>query len=184
MKVDLVVIHDMEAPEREKTARNVAYWFAGKDAPQASAHYCIDATEIIQCVREVDVAWHAPGANHNGLGLEHAGYAAQTENEWSDVYSSAMLKLSAALVARICLRWDIPIVFCPAPILKLPGARGITTHKAITDGLNGGKGHTDPGPNFPMMKYIEWVKEEYEALLPAAAPEVGITGDEDTTPNS
>lgn len=173
--IDLIVIHDMEAPEREKTAATVAAWFGSDNAPQASAHYCVDDKEIVQCVREEDVAWHAPGANHNGIGIEHAGYASQTANDWADEYSTAMLKRSAELVARLCLRWDIPVVFCPDAILKLPGARGITTHKAITDGLNGGKGHWDPGPNFPMTQFLDWVREAREALLPFAAQEEGAS---------
>ena len=73
--IDLLVIHTMEAPEKPDTAENVAKWFAGSTAPQASAHYCIDADSIVQCVQDRDVAWHAPGANHNGLGFEHAGTA-------------------------------------------------------------------------------------------------------------
>ena len=84
--IDLLVIHTMEAPEKPDTAENVARWFAGSTAPQASAHYCIDDDSIVQCVHDKDVAWHAPGANHNGLGFEHAGFAAQAPKDWQDAY--------------------------------------------------------------------------------------------------
>ena len=77
--IDVLVIHTMESPEKPDTAESVAHWFAGSTAPQASAHYCIDDNSIVQCVHDADVAWHAPGANHNGLGFEHAGRAAQTQ---------------------------------------------------------------------------------------------------------
>ena len=66
--IDVIVIHTMESPEKPDTAESVAAWFAAATAPQASAHYCIDANSIVECVRDTDVAWHAPGANHNGLG--------------------------------------------------------------------------------------------------------------------
>ena len=75
--IDVLVIHTMESPEKPDTAESVANWFGGATAPEASAHYCIDSDSIVQCVHDEDVAWHAPGANHNGLGFEHAGRAAQ-----------------------------------------------------------------------------------------------------------
>ena len=34
--IDLLVIHTMEAPEKPTTAENVANWFAGSSAPQAT----------------------------------------------------------------------------------------------------------------------------------------------------
>src|SRR5688572_13889549 len=85
-QIDLVVLHDMEAPEKPATAENIASWFAGPNAPRASAHWCFDSNSAVRCVADKDVAWHAPGANHNGLGYEMAGYARQTGAEWLDPY--------------------------------------------------------------------------------------------------
>lgn len=155
-KVDLVVIHDMEHPETPNTAVDVAHWFAGPTAPQASAHYCIDNAAIVGCVREKDVAWHAPGANSNGIGLEHAGYANQTAADWADPYSAAMLAISAQLVHDICTRWNIPMRYVDAVALAA-GQRGITTHLQVTNWQKTPGGHTDPGPNFPMDQYIQMV---------------------------
>lgn len=155
-RVDLIVLHSMEAPEKGSTAENVARWFASENAPKASAHFCIDSDSIVECVAEHDIAWHAPGANHNGIGIEHAGYAKQSREEWGDEFSRAMLELSAQLCAYLCARYRIPPVFVSAEGLRL-GERGITTHKAVTDGLNAGKGHWDPGPGFPIDDYISRV---------------------------
>src|SRR6476469_11249703 len=88
--IDVIVIQTMESPEKPDTAESVAAWFAGSSAPQASAHYCIDANSVVECVRDTDVAWHAPGANHNGIGLEHAGRAAQSAADWNDEYSTKL----------------------------------------------------------------------------------------------
>ena len=75
LQVDLVVLHSMEAPEVGDRARQVARWFARPCAradcmcdgpltvqpgPRASAHYCVDDEEYVQCVSELDVAWAAP----------------------------------------------------------------------------------------------------------------------------
>ncbi len=156
-EVKWIVIHSMEAPEKEQTALAVASWGAGANAPQASWHYAIDANEIIQCVPEECVAWHAPGANKLGIGLEHAGYAKQIRDEWLDEYSKKMLILSAKLCAEICKRWNIPAEYVDADGL-VAGKSGITTHRAVTYAFKKGT-HLDPGKFFPMDWYLEKVKE-------------------------
>lgn len=155
-EVDLVVIHDMEYPERPGAAEWCAKFFAGPSAPKASAHYCVDNDSIVQCVRERDVAWHAPGANKRGIGIEHAGYARQTAAQWQDEYSHAMLELSAELTANICHRHNIPVQRPTVPELKA-GARGIIGHNDATEAWRDGKGHWDPGPHFPWGWYLERV---------------------------
>lgn len=148
-----IVIHTMQAPEKPYTARAVAHWFAGADAPQASAHYCIDAIETIACVREDTVAWGAPGANRFGVHLEHAGYAEQTPDEWNDDYSIACLARSAELAREIAERYEIPFVHCTPEMLK-NGEKGFCGHLDVTVVFNAGKGHTDPGAWFPWGRYL------------------------------
>ena len=182
-KIDLVVIHTAEAIERRGTARAVARWFAGDQAPQASAHYVCDDAETIQCVPEDVVAWAAPGANRNGIHIEHAGYAKQTAAEWGDDYSIAMLQRSAELTADILHRHSIPLVKLEPGALIDPDARGICGHVDITNARNGGVGHTDPGQHFPWPLYLGLV---FAALpvnqdtLPPPPPPV----DRDTLPES
>lgn len=155
--IDLLVIHDMEAPERATTAEAVARDFQTRPATnKASSHYNVDNDSIVQSVRVKDVAYHAPGANHNGIGIEHAGYAKQTPAEWKDTYSTAMLRLSAELVSSLCAQYDIPTVFVDAAGLRR-GERGITTHAAVSAAFHKST-HTDPGPNFPIDYYLSLVR--------------------------
>ncbi len=161
-KIDLIVIHDMEAPESALTAENVGLWFAGPNAPQASTHYNIDSDSIVQNVLVKDVAWAAPGANHNGIQFEHAGYARQSAAEWLDPYSRSMLAISALLAAQLCKAHSIPARFVPSSGLVM-GERGITTHAAVSESF-GRSNHTDPGRNFPMRYYTRLVEE---AMRPA-----------------
>jgi len=156
--VRLVVVHTMEAPKSVGRAKQVAQWFAGDAAPNASAHYCIDNREVWQCVREKDLAWHAPGVNTVSIGLEHAGYAAQSEAEWLDEYNEEMLRLSAALTARICKTYGIPPFWLTEKELG-SGKLGVCGHYDVTMVLGNGKGHTDPGPNFPKQKYMALVRQ-------------------------
>jgi N-acetyl-anhydromuramyl-L-alanine amidase AmpD len=161
--VDLIVIHTMEAAEKPTTAEAVAAWGAGPQAPNASWHYAVDSDSIVQSVRDEDTAWHAKGANHNGIGIEHAGYAKQNDAAWADDYSLAMLRLSAKLSAALCSQHGIPAVKLTVAELKA-GKRGIVGHKDCTDAFSGGRGHYDPGGSFPWQKYIDWIKDELELL--------------------
>ena len=160
--ITVVVIHDMEAPETTKTAENVARYFA-TTAP-ASAHYCVDSDSVVQCVREADIAWHAPGANANGVGVELAGYAKQTAAQWADPFSHAMLILAAQLVADICKRNRIPAVYVTAAGLKA-GKQGVTLHRDVTAAFHRST-HTDPGPNFPMSAFMGLVVANMHPAAP------------------
>jgi len=125
-------------------------------APQASAHYCVDDQDVIQCVLECDVAWHAPGANSNGIGIEHAGYASQTPEQWDDNYSRAVLANSAKLVAGLCKRFNVPMVRLSVAELAA-GGRGLCGHVDCTNAFSHGSGHQDPGVNFPWAAYVALV---------------------------
>lgn len=155
--VDLLVVHTMESPEKPGTAKAVALWFAGANAPQASAHYCIDSSTIVQCVWDHDVAWAAPNANHNGLHFEHAGRAAQRVKDWSDAYSTSELLLSAALAAKKAHQYGIPLVkLTPAQVKA--GKHGFCGHLDVTRAFPGSGSHVDPGPNFPWDRYMGYVR--------------------------
>jgi N-acetyl-anhydromuramyl-L-alanine amidase AmpD len=156
--ITVVVIHMMESQEKPSTARNVALWFAGDTAPQASAHFNVDANEVVQCVRETDMAWGAPYANRNGLHIEHAGRAAQTAEQWADAYSDAMLRRSAALVASLCRKHGIPVKRIGPDELKA-GGRGICGHDTVSAAFPVKGAHTDPGKSFPWGAYIELVMD-------------------------
>ena len=181
--IDLVVIHTMEFPEYPTAAESCAAFFAGASSPRASAHYCVDDNSIVQGVADKDVAYHAPGANNNGIGIEHAGYAKQGSSDWADTYSDNMLKRSAGLTADLCKRYNIPIVFL-GPADLLAGKRGITTHRYVSEAFKRSD-HWDPGYNFPEQKYIAYVKSAGGVVVDAGGgtapvrPELklGSTGD-------
>lgn len=155
-RIRCVVLHTMEAAEVPLTAENVASWFAGVSAPMASAHFCVDGNSTVQCVREEDTAFAAPGLNADGLQIEMAGYASQGEDGWNDVYSRGMLAQAARLTADLCRRHSLPIAFVDAAGL-LRGESGVTTHAEVTKAYRQST-HTDPGKNFPMTAFLELVR--------------------------
>ena len=157
--ISLIVLHTMEWAEKPTTAHACAAMFHGKDSPKGSAHYCVDNVNTIQCVKEEDVAWHTRGGdvNERSIGIEMAGFAKQTKEEWEDLYSEKMLERVACLTARLCAQYKIPVAYATPEVLRL-GASGITTHRACTKAFNVQGGHTDPGPNFPMTAFLRKVE--------------------------
>jgi N-acetyl-anhydromuramyl-L-alanine amidase AmpD len=163
-RIDLVVLHTMEIAEDDRAAENCATWFANPMA-RASAHYCVDADSIVQCVRDQDVAWHAPGANHDGIGIELAGRARQSRSDWNDRYSTATLARAATLTAQLCRRHAIPVAWLHAADLRA-GKRGLTTHAAVSEAFKRSN-HTDPGTAFPFERFLGFVKTALGAPPPA-----------------
>jgi peptidoglycan hydrolase-like protein with peptidoglycan-binding domain len=162
--VDLVVLHCMEGPESSARAERCAQYMAAlpTDAGAKSAHYYIDSDSVVQGVPDHFVAYAAPGANHNGLQLEHAGYARQSTTEWLDDFGVRMLWLSAQLVARKVRERSLPIKFLRAADLLKKGCRGITTHHEVSLAFKSSN-HHDPGPGFPMSWYLEQVQLAYDS---------------------
>jgi hypothetical protein len=159
-RIDYIVLHDMEAPEKSTTAEAVANYFAST-ANKTSCHYCVDSDSIVQCVRENDIAYHAP-PNHHSIGVEHAGYARQTRAQWLDAFGVKMLALSAGLVRDLCAKYDIPLVFLSVADLKA-GKRGITTHANVSKAF-GQSTHTDPGTNFPIDYYMDLLRGDDDEM--------------------
>jgi len=155
-EVKWLVIHTAETGEVKHAARNLMQWCAGPSAPRASWHYAIDAEQTTQSVREVDIAWHAPGANRYGIGIEHAGRAAQTAAEWADEYSGAVLARSARLVADLCARWRIPFERIGPTELRA-GTPGICGHVDVSRAWRKST-HTDPGTHFPWGRYLDLIR--------------------------
>jgi len=134
----------------------------GEEAPRSSAHYVIDPSEVVQCVRETDVAWHCPGANRRGIGIEHCGLSDQTPEQWADADSEAELQQSAVLAATLCHRWGIPAVrLSPRDIVH--GQRGFAGHVDFTEAFKTPGGHRDPGPHFPWAHYMDLVRAAIDA---------------------
>lgn len=172
-RIDLVVLHDMEAREATDTAERCAAYFAGQPrqgvilqhdwgpswkAGQvfeggSSAHYCVDADSVVQSVLERDVAWHAPGANRNGIGIEQAGRASQGPRDWEDDYSQRVILNAANLAGAICLAYQVPLEFVSEAGL-LAGQRGITTHACVSRAFRK-SAHSDPGPSYPIALFLE-----------------------------
>lgn len=154
-KIGVVVIHTMEIRERMDAAEICARWFASR-VSRVSAHYVVDADTILQCVDERNIAWHARGGNTGSIGVELAGFARQTSADWADPYSTAVLGRAAVLVADVCRRRRIPVRWLEADDL-LAGRGGITGHADVSRAFHKSD-HWDPGPGFPVERFLGLVR--------------------------
>lgn len=151
----------MEGPEKGDTAESCARYFS-LASTQASAHLCVDNNSIIQCVKDNDVAWAAPGCNHDGIQIELAGYAKQSKKEWFDSYSVHMLSNASIACAQYCLKYGIVPRFIDHNGLfnKLTG---ITGHIHVNRAY-GKSNHIDPGINFPWSYFITLVNAHFGVI--------------------
>ena len=159
-QVRVIVMHSMEAPEKGDTAEKIAEHFA-TTKKQKSAHICVDNNSIVQCVLDNNVAWAAPGANRDGIQIEMAGYAKQTEEEWKDQYSTLVLENAAEAAAQYCLKYSIPIQRLTDKQLKDKTTRGFASHAQVSEVFKLSD-HTDPGKGFPWKYFLERVAVKYE----------------------
>lgn len=151
-RIDLVVMHAAAFPPGIGAAAKLMEYCAHNDRV-ASWHYAVDRDAISQSVKEEDIAFHAPGANQHGIGIELATIYQPTDTLWSDSYHQKMLLLSAWLVAGICNRYKIDPFFVDAAGL-LENRRGITVHAEVTKAY-GKSSHMDPGPHFPLVDFLD-----------------------------
>lgn len=161
--IRLIVIHTMENQEKPGTALGVAKWFAGPSAPKASAHLCCDAAQVVECVKPGDIAWTAPGANRDGYHVELAGRAAQSTDDWHDLYTWGMLRQVAHTLAPLCKAWDIPAYKLSVEQVQDGVTEGFCGHVDVAHAFHKST-HTDPGPNFPWAEFLTMVATEIEAL--------------------
>jgi len=150
-----IVLHTAEVAEHLESAEALAK-VCNTWERKASWHFAVDNNSVTQSVRVKDVAWHAPGANKTGIGIEMAGRARQTPADWGDVYSVAMLANAAELVAALCHEWQLPPVVLSHDDLRA-GKPGITTHDAVSKVFKKSD-HWDPGPWFPINSFMSAVR--------------------------
>lgn len=162
-KVRVIVIHVMEYPEKGTAAEEIARDFATRPPTnKGSAHLCIDSNSIVQCVRDNDIAYAAPGCNSDGIQIELAGYGRQTRDQWLDDYGMQLLALGAEATAQYCLKYDhIPPKHLTNDELR-SGDAGVIGHHQASE-VYKKSDHTDPGPHFPWDVFMGMVDERFEA---------------------
>ena len=156
-----IVIHTTEGSEGPSSAEDgAAYDQQRKD--QVSAHFYVDSSSIVQCVRTADTAH--PAAYHGnlyGIHIEVCGRAGQSAKQWDDAASRATLVQLSGLCRTLRRKYPMPLVnLTPAQVRGL-NVKGFCEHKDVTLAW-GESTHTDPGPNFPWSKLFSLINQGAE----------------------
>lgn len=151
----LVVIHSAEG----RSAAGVANYFAG--SAQASTQLAVDDKECWRMLPDLVIPWGAPGANSDGLHVEICGFAKWTRMEW--FAREPMLRRSAYKVAKWCWLYGISARWLSDKQLANGTASGLVTHVQVSKVFKKSS-HWDPGPNFPKVVFLEWVKEYLQEI--------------------
>ncbi|MCX5746941.1 MAG: peptidoglycan recognition family protein [Proteobacteria bacterium] len=157
--IDHIVIHDTEGSFSGSVS-----WF--KDpAASVSAHYMLRSSDgyVVQMVREKNIAWHDKCFNTTTVGIEHEGYLAHPE-QW---YTEKMYVESAKLASYLADKYGIAKERGP-----------IVGHGDAPDCSD----HTDPGPGWDWVHYIDLVKTGGAPMFNAdsvvvEAPATMVTGE-------
>ncbi|WP_435846240.1 N-acetylmuramoyl-L-alanine amidase [Streptomyces diacarni] len=134
--IDRVIVHVTQgsAAAAVKVFRNPEH--------RAAAHYivCQDG-QIIQMIRELDVAFHAANRQYNerSIGIEHEGWVDKPQDFTDEMYRS-----SAKLTAGICTRYKFPA-----------DREHVIGHNEVP-----GADHTDPGRHWDWDKYMRMVRAQ------------------------
>jgi len=115
--VQAVAIHWVGNPGTSAQA-NRNYWETLKDgSAYASAHYIVDAREIMRAVPETEVAYHV-GPLKDKTPWAHTFFAGEAPNyhtigvelthrDWSGAFSEVVLERARLLVAYICAHYAL-----------------------------------------------------------------------------
>ncbi len=150
-----VILHSTEG----STPEGAAGWFKNPQSGASTQLVCGDNV-VYRCVPDLRIPWAAPGANTNGLHIEHAGFARWGWTDW--MRHRDMLKRSAYQAAKWCVQYDIPAEW-RSPADLQAGKKGFSSHLNVTKAFPGGS-HTDPGPGFPRWYYIRLVRSYIKTL--------------------
>lgn len=106
--INRVVIHITDG---DSSIEGPISWFQNP-ASGVSAHYIVGQNgEVVQMVRDRDIAWHANNANGDSIGIEHCARAPGARNS-SDpglMPTALQYEASGVLVLWLCEQYSIPV---------------------------------------------------------------------------
>ncbi len=146
--VRIIVLHSTES---QGTAAAVASYFQSPSSG-GSTQLVVGDDGCFRCVPDLKQPAGAPGANSDGLHIEVVGMAKWTREEWLE--RPIRLDNCARALAEWSQTYRIPLAFVDAAMLKTGRARGVTTHREVSQAFKKSD-HWDPGAGFPIDVVLE-----------------------------
>lgn len=159
-----LVLHDNEGPETVNSAAGLKNYLL-RNGPDGGGYQAVfDDRNIVTVVGDNIVCYANGAINHESLDGCIVGYASQTSQDWADLFDAGgpgipgAIENAAQWFAGKCRQYGIPPVLLTGDALHDPNAKGITTHGLLTQaGYTGTDGHSDPGVQFPLDKFVQRV---------------------------
>jgi len=156
--IQAIAVHSTESLDHPgfDDLHGVRSWFDNPEA-EASSHLGIDGEgHVEKWVRDADKAWSILQLNPVTLNIEFVGRAAQSRAEWE----RDQIHAGAQWAAYWGIKHGVPTQ--RGEVTNIHGfpvitRKGIITHKDLTDAGFGT--HTDPGPQFPLARFINLAQE-------------------------
>lgn len=136
----------------------VAFW--QRQGLGYGAHFVVSSDgAVVNCAALDRITWHVENRNTGSIGIEQAGYAKFTHDQWvgapaeyhegrkiRDAIPGRPLELDATarIIAAVSHAWNIP--------LNIDAEHGLATH--AMESADYGGSHTDPGPNYPLTHVL------------------------------
>lgn len=153
----LIVIHDLEAPVRKGLVEELARGWL--QSAGVSPHGMAGPDRYVRCVPNDRIGFHvrSPG-NEVSHGIEHAGYASNTLEQWTSGEQWKALYNGARRLAEVSVELNIPLRWLSVAQVRDGVARGVCTHADISLAWRT-TDHSDPGKNFPYDAYMRTAQQ-------------------------
>lgn len=170
----LLVLHSGECPLRGGYAQSLTNWAnipLSQGGPEASWQWFVDPIAIVEMVPAVYAAWHASEANPMSEGMEQAGYARYTREEWLTPEGMKQLDNLAWLFAQRCKANGIPARWLTTEEVEAVTkhgnreVKGLCLHRQIDP-----ETRTDPGNNYPYDELLQQIRFYLGETAPAVDP--------------
>jgi len=150
-KKRLIVVHTMEGFTGSNGAYDCAKYFQGNVG--ASSQVCVDNNrgKCWECVARGNGAWTQCNFNSVSVSIEQSGYASWSRDKWLKE-REPQLRNVADWIAEEAKKLGIPIKRLNSSQAQ-GGSAGVCGHQDLG---STGCGHSDPGPNWPWDKVLEW----------------------------
>lgn len=153
-----VAVHSTESTDIHGSVRDLLAIRNEFDtsSSQASSHIGIDGDANTELwVHSDKKAWTILNANPFTCNIEFIARAAQSSHDWEE----AQIKQGARWAAYWGLKYNLPAQ--RGVVRNLNGQcvctkKGVITHLQVTQAGFGT--HTDPGPNFPMTEFLQYMR--------------------------
>lgn len=136
---------------------------------KSSCHAIADPSGTVDTVPIGQRAWHCGNGNATSLGLEHAGMAEYSREEWLVPLGVATLKNGAVRAAKFAVQlgWRRSDIRWLSVDQVRNNERGLCTHNDMRL-ARGGTTHWDTGPGFPYDLVLQWVLEAFDIMTGSA----------------